>query len=130
MKNKVQLIFPDHFYVDGPYPLVPSEKNFIQSLKEETHVNIGNNLISKNTYILENENLKNLKNYFQQCINEYAYDYYKIDKKTEFYITQSWINFNEKGTQHHTHRHSNSVISGVFYVDGDEDCPIIFSRDD
>ena len=130
MKNKVQILFPDHFYIDGPYPLLPKEKDFILNTKENVYSNIGGNHTSKNKFVLENENLKSLKNYIQVCINEYAYDYMKISKDTEFYITQSWVNFNSKGQTHHAHKHSYSIISGVFYIDGDEDCPITFHREE
>ena len=30
-------------------------------------------------------------------------------------ITQSWFNRNHKGMQHHEHMHRNSIISGVWY---------------
>jgi len=130
MKNKIQVLFPDHFYTDGPYPLLPNEKQFILNTKEDVYSNIGGNFTSTNNCILESDSLKSLKDYILNCINEYAYDYMKINKDTEFYITQSWINFNGKGQAHHTHKHSNSIISGVFYVEGDEDSPITFHRDD
>jgi uncharacterized protein (TIGR02466 family) len=31
-------------------------------------------------------------------------------------ITQSWINYTEKGEYHHKHRHPNSYLSGVLYI--------------
>jgi uncharacterized protein (TIGR02466 family) len=129
MNDKVQILFPDHFYIDGPYNLLPQEKEFILNSKENVFSNLGGNFTSTNNQILENDCLKKLKSYFEQCINEYAYDGMKINKETEFYITQSWINFNSKGQSHHTHQHSNSIISGVFYVEGNDDCPINFHRD-
>jgi len=130
MKSKIQILFPDHFYVDGPYPLMPSEKDYVSHLKKDVYFNIGGNSTSTDSYVLENEKLKSLKNYIENCINEYAYDIFKINRDTKFEITQSWINFNGKGQAHHSHKHSNSVISGVFYIDGDEDCPITFHRED
>ena len=130
MKSKIQVIFPEHFYVDGPYPLVPSEKNYALSLKNDTYTNYGGNTTSMNSYVLDNEKFKSLKNYIQICIDEYAYDIMKISRDTKFEITQSWINYNNSGESHHNHKHSNSVISGVFYIEGDGDCPIVFHRDD
>ena len=36
-----------------------------------------------------------------------------LKKDIEIYITQSWINFNQKNTSHHRHKHVNSIISSV-----------------
>ena len=129
-QSKIQVIFPEHFYVDGPYPLVPAEKDYLLNLKNDVYDNYGGNTASKNSYVLENENLKPFKNYIEKCINQYAYDIMKISRDTKFEITQSWINYNDSGQAHHAHKHSNSVISGVFFIDGDEDCPLVFHRDD
>ena len=51
---------------------------------------------------------------------------YKVRKnecnsiKVKAYITESWLNFTEKGETHHRHNHPNSFISGVYYVSADE----------
>ena len=129
-QSKIQVIFPEHFYVDGPYPIVKAEKDYALSLKNNTYTNYGGNTTSVNSYVLENETFKPLKNYIQKCIDEYAYDIMKISRDTKFEITQSWINYNNSGQGHHNHKHSNSVISGVFFIDGNEDNPITFHRDD
>ena len=101
-QSKIQVIFPEHFYVDGPYPIVKAEKDYALSLKNNTYTNYGGNTTSVNSYVLENETFKPLKNYIEKCI----------------------------GQGHHNHKHSNSVISGVFFIDGNEDNPITFHRDD
>jgi len=36
------------------------------------------------------------------------------------YITQSWINYTEPNQFHHRHSHSNSYVSGVFYINADK----------
>ena len=52
-------------------------------------------------------------------------DYFQkiITPKTNVlpYITQSWVNWTKKGEEHHKHAHSNSLFSGVFYIDADEE---------
>ena len=37
------------------------------------------------------------------------------------YITQSWLNYTETNQYHHKHEHPNSLVSGVFYINADED---------
>ena len=82
---------------------------------------------STNSYILECKELLGLKKFIEKHIDYYAHEFFKVSRKHQFYITQSWVNFNRKGENHHGHHHSNSLISGVFYVAGD-DCPIHFSN--
>lgn len=41
--------------------------------------------------------------------------------KNELEITESWVNFCQKGRGHHIHNHFNSVVSGTFYLDVPED---------
>ena len=82
---------------------------------------------SANSYILECKELSGLKKFIEKHIDYYAHEFFKVSRKHQFYITQSWVNFNRKGETHHAHHHSNSLISGVFYVAGD-DCPINFSN--
>ena len=36
------------------------------------------------------------------------------------YITQSWLNYTEPNEFHHKHFHSNSYVSGVFYIDANK----------
>ena len=55
----------------------------------------------------------------------FFYDRFKVKKDIEIYITQSWINFNQKNTSHHRHKHINSIISSVIFIKG-ETCPITF----
>ena len=55
----------------------------------------------------------------------FFYDSFKVKKDIEIYITQSWINFNQKNTSHHRHKHVNSIISSVIFIKG-EMCPITF----
>ena len=44
----------------------------------------------------------------------------RIKENVSLDVTQSWANFTQKGQYHHKHNHSNSVLSGVFYVKADE----------
>ena len=46
----------------------------------------------------------------------------------DFYITQSWVNVATKGENHHSHRHPNSMLSGVYYI-SPELCHIRMLRD-
>ena len=85
------------------------------------------NFVTKENYILDKD-LPSFKKFFDKCIKKYVEkviigeDYYENTfNDINFKITQSWINLSVPGSLgHHEHRHSNSFISGVFYVDVDD----------
>ena len=86
------------------------------------------NYVTKENYILDKD-LPSFKKFFDKCIKKYVEkviigeDYYKDTFDINFKITQSWINLSVPGSLgHHEHRHSNSFISGVFYIDVDASC--------
>jgi uncharacterized protein (TIGR02466 family) len=68
---------------------------------------------SKNSYILDEPELKDLKYFILQLVNEYGklmgFDY------ESYRFSQSWISFKRPGQHHTIHSHPNSLISGVFY---------------
>ena len=99
------------------YQLSENEFNFITGL-ERSSVS-GINLNSVNDFVLEEKELQGLKKYCQKNIETYVYEILKVERNLEFYITQSWCNYNRTGEHHHHHIHNNSMISGVFYVQTD-----------
>ena len=111
-----------------PFNLSAKEKE--ELLSYETKNNHGN-LVSKETYILKkNKTLKKLHEWFLQEVKVFKEDILCPTKDFEFYITQSWINKSRKGQWHHKHRHPNSVLSGVFFIQSNEGDRILFGRDE
>ena len=41
----------------------------------------------------------------------------------ELYITNSWVSFLETGKRHAMHHHSNSMLSGVYFINVNKDMP-------
>lgn len=78
-----------------------------------------------NTYIF-NTKLKNLKEFCEQHIKNYVKEVFNPKEEIDFYITQSWINVIEPGGNIQAHWHSNSIISGVFYISAEEGDTITF----
>ena len=77
------------------------------------------NLTSNNKYILDTEGLEDLKKIITMYCEKYYFDILKT-KTAKPYITQSWLNWTGFKKFHHTHWHSNSIISGVLYIDVEE----------
>ena len=94
------------------------QKKYVKSLKRKN--NIGNE-ISLDRNVLESKELKVLKNWILNNINIYFEEIYKPKSKVELYITQSWCNYTKENQYHHKHRHPNSFISGVYYIDVNEE---------
>jgi len=116
----VQPIFPigiNHSVLDREF--TKEEISFFQKCKDSTVKNLGNSF-TKNTHLLEEPEMETLKNELMLSIKHYAHNVLLIEETIEPYITISWINFTEKDQFHHRHCHSNSYISGVFYIDVDE----------
>lgn len=126
MSTKIYPFFSSPLLIwEEIYKFSEKEINYVKNLellKNDFNQN------SKDTAILENPVLASLKKFILKGINYYAYDLLKIKKDvTEFYITQSWSSYTNPGQSHHLHIHPNSLISGVFYFQG-EKTPIQFHR--
>lgn len=122
---ETQSLFGTPVFISDEYPTTPQEAGIVgnQAWRE----NIGGNRTSLDSYILDRPELQRLKAFLQSQVDLFAYRVLKVRPEIALYITQSWLNVNEKGAKHHLHAHQNSVISGVFYFDGDNS-PIVFQR--
>lgn len=107
--------------------LTEKEKKFIMG--QEQRPNMGNTT-SVDTYILKNNALKGLREFIETCLNTYFKEVVMPKDDVSVYITQSWLNYTNKGQFHHKHAHPNSYISGVFYVNGDVEKDKIYFYND
>ena len=84
------------------------------------------------SYILD-KGLTKLKNFIENSIDTYVRNIIvgdDYDENLSFKITQSWANLTKPGgLGHHQHTHSNSLISGVFYVSTNDIDSIVFTND-
>ena len=98
----------------------------IKQLKFIKNAGGGGNSISSDFYILDNDELSDIKKVLTDSVNEYFKEIVNPGKDVELYITNSWINVNKNGESHHLHKHTNSVVSVVFYIDTCEGDTISF----
>lgn len=89
-------------------------------LNQEMRPNMGNTT-SADRFILRKEELSGLRSFIQTSINTYFEEIIAPSKEASLYITQSWVNYSEPGQWHHSHEHPNSILSGVFYVQSDNE---------
>ena len=99
---------------------------FDDVLEEECIKSMGNDILSfkgyntkwQNTYepeALSNKALELSKKY----IDELKYEY------EDLYITDMWSNILRIGETHRPHTHSNNLVSGIFYIQCNDDSPAI-----
>ena len=89
------------------------------NVKKKTYKNAGNTT-SNDNYVLEHKALKNLKKDLHTKVMDYFDKIICTDNPITPYITQSWINYTKRDQHHHRHSHTNSLISGVFYINADK----------
>jgi len=94
------------------------ELEFVNKQKKHCVKNKGN-FNTKNNYILNNKEFKNIKFFLDTCCNDYLHKVICPKNNVNLYITQSCLNYTEKNQYHHKHNHPNSIISGVFYLNAD-----------
>lgn len=113
-------IFPTTVLLDSlNRQFTDTEQAFFDKCAEKKIDNTGNKT-SENNYVLDSEELKNLKDYLTVKLNEYLRIIINPKSDCHLYITQSWINYTEKGGFHHKHHHPNSYLSGVLYLNADK----------
>lgn len=105
--------------------LFEEEKKFIISQEKKTN---SGNLTSINRYILK-DNLKSIEQFINGCLQEFFTSIYAPSTEVYPYITQSWINYTKTGQYHHKHQHTNSFLSGVFYLNTNDSDKIYFAKD-
>ena len=78
---------------------------------------------SEDTFILDKPEMSRVRQFIDSKIKEFVFKVMGSD--AEMVITQSWLNRNGKGESHHEHKHTNSMISGVWYPQIHEKLPPI-----
>ncbi len=106
-------IFPTAVYRVKLRPLTSAEDNFV--LSAVSYPKPLGNRTSQTSNLLEANALQDLKLLFSDHVRNYAQEIIKTD--CELYITNSWKNENHKGEPHSLHNHTNSIISGCYYID-------------
>ena len=91
----------------------------LTSEKDKLIKNQKDNFFHDETYIFDTV-LKGSKlvQDITNCMNQYCRDI--LGEEPSLRHTQSWINVNPPGSSHHKHFHSNSILSGVLYLQVDD----------
>jgi len=125
MQNQVNPLFAYPLVIIGErYAFADEEKQYIADL--EMIDNDGNSM-SKDDKVLDSQPLSTLRAFIDKNVFSYKKELLRIKDENEVFITQSWVNRSAAGDHHPRHRHPNSIISGVLFLDdnSDDDLPAI-----
>jgi uncharacterized protein (TIGR02466 family) len=119
--SSISGIFPTPIYISTlNRKLNKKELSFIDKTKLNVHKNEGNTT-SNDNYILNNKAFKDIKQELNLRVQDYFDKIISPANTITPYITQSWLNYTETNQYHHKHAHPNSLVSGVFYIDCNEE---------
>ena len=110
--DKVIPLFSTPVFCSKIDPITLQEKDYIISLEYD-------GLYSKDKYILNRPQLASVNHKVKQSLSRYVHDVLQVAPWNEFYITNSWVVKHEKGCSAQLHRHDNSLLSGVVYIQTD-----------
>lgn len=89
-----------------------------------------NGSYSENKKILDSKELSSLQKRIQTHIDHFVHTILDCNDQLSFVIQNSWVNQHSKNDFAGSHRHSNSIISGVYYLDVNENSgSIVFQKD-
>jgi len=103
------------------------EFDYLTNLDCSPHA-AGNNLLSHNRCILDDPIMSSIKHFILESVNHYFTKVMGVID-CSLYITQSWTTTAMSGHAHHAHSHTNSIVSGVLYIQSDEDDNLNFIAD-
>jgi len=118
-------LFATPVFISDEYAITAAEHGVLTSQAWQS--NAGGNKASTDSYVLNRPELAGLRGFLQAQVETFVFQVLRVKRQCSFYITQSWMNLNEPGTQHHLHAHQNSLLSGVYFLEG-ADSPIVFRR--
>ena len=91
------------------------EHEFFEKMQARPHENVSN-IRCADTDVLDHPEMQSIRSVVDEHIKQYAWKIISADPKFTFYVTQSWLNYTKRGQSHHRHMHTNSLISGVLYI--------------
>lgn len=127
-------LFPSYFFsklkLDRENPLTTEEWITINEIRKElssSHLHMKNAVKhSKEKNLLHKDSMQHLYNKILSTVNNLAIEVFNLQLSLEMIITQSWLVVGSEGEMSHDHTHANSIFSGVYYIQTNDDDSIVF----
>jgi len=125
-KKQIQSLFPTPVgFLQMDKAVSKKILAFMKSKGMRMELNISNNT-SIDRFVLDNDELSDIKKVLTDSVNEYFKEIVNSDQGVELYITNSWINVTKNGESHQLHKHKNSILSAILYIDTCEEDKVSF----
>ena len=119
--SKIHSLFVTPVYITKLKREFTNEENkFTDEIKLRCHKNIGN-ITSDDNYIINNKQYSSLRKELNEIVKDYFNKIICPSDDIKPYITQSWLNYTDTNQYHHIHKHPNSLVSGILYINADKD---------
>ncbi len=121
-------LFPKPVLISKYHKDFSKELEYVKSLEHKLNEKSQNEYAkqSTNTFLLDEPELASIREFIEAYLKFYVHNV--LECTDELVITQAWSNICEKGKKHHEHVHPNSIVSGVFYFQINENLPPIEFR--
>ena len=97
------------------------ELDSVISYSENIRPGLMGNRTTVEENVLDNPNLSDIRKFVNESLDWYVKNIQKPKNEFEVYLTQSFVNLIGDGQGHHSHTHPNSYLSGVLYIQANQD---------
>ena len=126
MNSEILSLFPTPVMFNSmSRSFTESEIKFINSLERKPN---ENNSCGTNAYLLDAPEMLSIRKAIQKAIEEYKREVLNPKDEFDISITTSWANWTSTNESHHIHKHPNSFLSGVLYINSVVGDSITFSN--
>lgn len=116
--SKIYKLFPMPLYTNL-IDISEDQKQIIKDMDFE-RMPINNGDVTVNRYVLRDKRLEPLLDQIYAEVEEFLHERLGVSREIEFYMTNSWSIRHRKGDWAQEHDHKNSIISGVVYLQADD----------
>lgn len=97
------------------------ELDSVLSYSENTRPGLMGNRTTVGKNVLDDPELSDIRKFVDGSLDWYVKNIQKPKDEFEVYLTQSFVNLISDGQGHHVHMHPNSYLSGVLYIQANQD---------
>ena len=97
------------------------EFDTVLSYSDKTRPGLMGNRTTVGENILDNSNLSDIRKFVDESLDWYVKNIQRPKDEFEIYLTQSFVNLISNGQGHYPHTHPNSYLSGVLYIQANQE---------
>jgi len=101
---------------------VETNEKLFEEISKLNYRKNTNSHVSKRTDVLNDEILSEFKTQIDSKVTHYFHEICGMSKQYTLELVSSWVNIHHKGDFAQNHKHNNSLITGVWYLQTPEDC--------